>query len=190
MQSLHECITRKGCRDVCSAQQHVNKYATHVYLHKCRVTGLLQRGKGESAENWWHSKHFLGMLSVSLFVLADWKSHVAFRCRKGKVFAFKDGRIFFFFFGMLLNMSHLSKHMILWYLGAYLWAQASGGASENHRLGFPFLLWPSVRDGVCSSWASPSHSLLQGGDKSMQCIFFLLNAKSSFKKGEWEIKFR
>lgn len=50
VQSLHECITRKGCRDVCSAQQHVNKYATHVYLHKCRVTGLLQRGKGKSAE--------------------------------------------------------------------------------------------------------------------------------------------
>ena len=109
---------------------------------------------------------------------------------KEKYLHLKMGGFFFFFFGMLLNMSHLSKHMILWYLGAYLWAQASGGASENHRLGFPFLLWPSVRDGVCSSWASPSHSLLQGGDKSMQCIFFLLNAKSSFKKGEWEIKFR
>ena len=50
VQSLHECITRKGCRDVCSAQQPVNKYATHVFLHKCRVTGLLWRGKGKSAE--------------------------------------------------------------------------------------------------------------------------------------------
>ena len=41
---------QEGMQDVCSAQRPVNTYATHVYLHKCRVTGLLQRGKGESAE--------------------------------------------------------------------------------------------------------------------------------------------
>lgn len=50
---------QEGMQDVCSAQRPVNTYATHVYLHKCRVTGLLQRGKGESAETWWHSKNFL-----------------------------------------------------------------------------------------------------------------------------------
>lgn len=47
MQSLHDCITRKECRIICSIRPHVNKYATHVYLHKHRIIGLLQRGEEE-----------------------------------------------------------------------------------------------------------------------------------------------
>lgn len=51
MQSLPESITGKECRVICSTEQHVNKYATHMYLHKCRIIGLLQRGEEEECWN-------------------------------------------------------------------------------------------------------------------------------------------
>lgn len=155
-QSLCECITRKGCRDVCSAQWPVNTYATHVYLHKCRVTGLLQRGKGESAETWWHSKNFLRDAVCQSVCAGGLEITCGFQMWKRTSICILKWEGVFVFFDMMLNMSHLSDHMILWYFGAYLWTQASGGASEDHRLGFPLLLWPSVTNGVCSSWASPS----------------------------------
>lgn len=86
-----KCITRKECRVVFSTQQHVNKYAAHMYLHKCRIIGLLRRGKRRVLKHDGTSSISWGRLSVSLFALADWKSHVVFRCRKGKVFAYKNG---------------------------------------------------------------------------------------------------
>lgn len=43
-QSLHKCITRRECSHLLYVQ-YVSKYATHMYLHKCRIIGLLQRWK-------------------------------------------------------------------------------------------------------------------------------------------------
>lgn len=94
------------------------------------------------------------MLSVSLFVLADWKSHVALRCRKGKVFAYKNGNIF----SIMLDISHLSNYTI--FLGKSLGTRFWKSFKKSSSWSSPFFSGPGSLSGrafVLADTFKPPH---------------------------------
>lgn len=141
-----------------------------MYLHKCRIIGLLQRGKRRVLKHDGTSSISWGRLSVSLFALADWKSHVAFRCRKGKVFAYKNVK----FFSIILDVNHLGNHNI----SGHIFGHKVLENFWNHLLVPPLLFGLGMLSVMgftqveaCILVPSPPLSLLQIDDKHMKFIF-------------------
>lgn len=132
-----------------------------------------------------------GMLSVSLFVLADWKSHVAFRCRKGKVFAYKNGNIF----SKVLDKSHLSNYTV--FLGKSLGTSFWKSFWRPSSWSSPFFSGPGSPSGrgfVLAETFNTHHpcpphpnSLLQGDDKGVNLYFhcFPFNQYQILLQARW-----
>lgn len=122
-------------------------------------------------------------LSVCLCWLIE-KSHVAFSCRKGKVFAYKNEK----FFRIMVGVSHWGNNML--FLGKSLckrfWKKKSwfspylSGLVLFQEWGLfylSFLSFPIYCRDMIRVWnLSPP-------------ISSLINAKSYYRKGEWETKF-